>query len=27
LFNELNKDPLTAQNILRWVTDITWQIR
>ena len=27
LFNELNKDPLTAQSILRWVTDITWQIR
>jgi hypothetical protein len=27
LYNELNKDPLTAQNILRWVTDITWQIR
>ncbi len=27
LYSALNSDPLTAQPVLRWVTDIRWQIR
>lgn len=27
LYTEINKDPLTAQEILLWVTDIDWQIK
>jgi hypothetical protein len=27
LFDAINSDPLTRQDLLRWVTDITWQIK
>ncbi len=27
LYDALNSDPLTAQSVLRWVTDIAWQIK
>jgi hypothetical protein len=27
LYDRLNQDPRTAQQVLRWVTDIRWQIR
>lgn len=27
LYTEINRDPLTAQNVLQWVTDMDWQIK
>jgi hypothetical protein len=27
LYDALNADPLTAQAVMRWVTDITWQVK